>query len=214
MGSIYFHNLIERFWVNKSATKILEVGAGMGEHLPFLKNSTLTGIGSYSLLDIREQPNQFSEFLTLLHEKNPNFLPGKFSWVKGSVETIPLPDNSMDRIVSTCLFAHLDDPLKAFQEVRRVVKAGGEICIGLPTDPGILNRIVKGLVTYPKAQKIGLEFPQLVYALEHRNAIGGLLNMAKVIYRNDKTSVHFRPFGIPSWNLNLAAIVHVKKNED
>lgn len=211
-GSSYFHNLIEKYWVNVSPERILEVGAGSGEHLPYLKKLTLNNVETYTLLDIRPESDNFKGFLHELEIRNPNFEPKKFQWIQGSVEEIPFPDNCVDRVVSTCLFHHLENPLQAFQELRRVVVTEGEIAIGLPTDPGILNRAIKRLFTYPKAKKIGIKNPQLIYALEHRNHINGLINIAKAVYIEDDFEVHYKPFGIKSWNLNLAAVIKVKKN--
>jgi ubiquinone/menaquinone biosynthesis C-methylase UbiE len=212
-GSSYFHNLIENYWENLSPKRILEVGAGSGEHLPYLKQATINDVDRYTLLDIRPEPDTFEGLLKNLEIRNPNFQPRKFEWMQGSVDKIPLPDVSVDRVISTCLFHHLENPLQAFQELRRVVGTGGEIAIGLPTDPGILNRAIKTMFTYPKARKIGIENPKLIYALEHRNHINGLVNIAKEVYKNDEIKVHYRPFGIKSWNLNLAVVVKVKKIE-
>lgn len=212
-GSSYFHKLIENYWENKTSKRVLEVGAGSGEHLPFLNTNTLENIESYSLLDIRPESPNFKDFLKQLEIKNTNFRARKFQWVQGSVEKIPFPDNSVDRVVSTCLFHHIENPLLAFQELRRVVVVGGEIAIGLPTDPGILNRAIKRFMTYPKAKRIGIANPELIYALEHRNHIHGLINIAKAVYAKDEFKVHYKPFEIKSWNLNLAVVLKVKKNE-
>lgn len=214
LGSSYFHNLIENYWVNQIPKRVLEVGAGTGEHLPFLSTLTLTNVETYSLLDIRSVSPNFNDFLQQLEIKDPNFKARKFCWVQGSVENIPFPDESVDRVVSTCLFHHIENPLQAFQELRRVVVVGGEIAIGLPTDPGILNRAIKRVFTYPKAKKIGIANPELIYALEHRNHINGLIKIAKAAYSKDDFKVHYKPFGIKSWNLNLAVVIKVKKNED
>jgi hypothetical protein len=88
---------------------------------------------------------------------------------------------------------------------------GGEIAIGLPTDPGLINRLIKYMFTYRKARKVGICNPKLIYSLEHRNHIGGLIDIALAVYKNDIVTVRYRPFGIKSWNLNLAVLIKVQK---
>jgi phosphatidylethanolamine/phosphatidyl-N-methylethanolamine N-methyltransferase len=212
-GSNFFHRIIEKAWAEKSELKILEVGCGEGEHLTFLSNQTLKNLKSYYMLDIRATPKALSVRLNGLEKINEFFNPSLFKYVQGSVESIPFPDNYFDRIISTCLFHHLSNPLDGFKEIERVTKPGGEISIGMPCDPGILNRFIKFLITFPKARRIGLQNPELVYALEHPNHIHGLMSIAKFVFSNHQLKFTFHPFKIRSWNANLAIVIRVKIND-
>jgi ubiquinone/menaquinone biosynthesis C-methylase UbiE len=105
---------------------------------------------------------------------------------------------------------HLDNPFEALKELRRVAKNGGEIVIAYPTDPGLMNRTIKSLITKRQAKKIGLKEYDLINSLEHRNHVSGLLKMQNHIFRNDLIKNHYLPFQIPSWNANLLVISHIK----
>jgi ubiquinone/menaquinone biosynthesis C-methylase UbiE len=41
-----------------------------------------------------------------------------------NVESLPFQDNSFDRVIATCLFHHLENPTKGFEQIRRVTKEG------------------------------------------------------------------------------------------
>jgi ubiquinone/menaquinone biosynthesis C-methylase UbiE len=202
-GSEKFHRLVESYWVNEAPQHVLEVGAGIGEHFPFTNLKANGMAQTYTALDIRD-PGQ------------GNFEAGegniKVNWEIGSVQKMPFEGEEFDRVVSTCLFHHIENPLEGFREVRRVTKSGGEISIGFPADPGIANQLLKKLYTYPKAKKLGIENPAFVYALEHRNQIAGLISILKQVFSKDDIELHFWPSRIPSWNLNLAVVAHIRKS--
>ena len=201
-GSEKFHRLVEKYWLNKTPRHILEVGAGIGEHFQFVKLMASDRNQIYTALDIRD-PGKM------------NFKFGRgtatIKWEIGSVQEMPFEDLAFDRVVSTCLFHHIDDPLAAFREVRRVTNTGGEITIGFPTDPGFANQLLKKFYTYRKAKNLGIENPAFLYALEHRNQIAGLLSILCEVFAEDEVALHYWPTHIPSWNLNLAVIAHIRK---
>jgi hypothetical protein len=95
--------------------------------------------------------------------------------------------------------------------MRRVTKIGGEIGISLPADPGVLNRFIKSIISYPRIRKLTDLDPKLIYALEHKNHIGGMLSIMKYVFRDDELKIKYHPFRLKSWNLNLAIVVKVTK---
>ena len=202
-GSSYIHKQIEKYWIKSNPSKILEVGVGDGSHFKYAKFGQKLSV-KLTALDIRSPKKAFSELI--LGDRKLSI-----DWVTGSVEKIPLENDSFDRVTSTCLLHHVDDPYAAMLEMRRVTKVSGEISIGLPTDPGILNRSIKKVYTYRKAKKLGLENPALVYSLDHQNHIFGLVEIAKHVFRKDELQVRYLPFRIKSSNLNLLVVISVKK---
>jgi len=127
--------------------------------------------------------------------------------VTGNAEEMPFDDDTFDLVVSTCLLAHVKEPEKVLSEIRRVVRGGGQIVIGLPTDPGILNRLVKVIITYPKMRRHGVSNPRLEYAREHINGVGNLIEMAKFLLMEDQLKFRYYPFFVRSWNANLAVVL-------
>ena len=202
-GSSYIHQQIEKYWSRINPSNILEVGAGDGAHFKFTKFKEKIVV-ELTALDMRAPKNAFNEMD--LGDRSLSI-----NWIKGDVEKIPLGGELFDRVTSTCLLHHVDDPLAAMLEMRRVTRISGEICIGLPTDPGILNRLVKRLYTYKKAQKIGMENPGFIYSLDHQNHIFGLIEIAKFVFKNDDLRIRYLPFKVKSANLNLLVIINVIK---
>jgi ubiquinone/menaquinone biosynthesis C-methylase UbiE len=199
-GSSYIHRSLEKFWVEKQPKSILEVGAGSGEHFEFIDIGYETKQPQYVAVDLHNR------------NKNPN-LPHNnidLSWINANVEKLSFRDDLFDRCLATCLFLHLDNPFEAFKELRRVTKSGGEIGIAYPTDPGLMNRAIKSIITKPQAKKIGLKHYDLINSLEHRNHVSGLIKMQNYVFRNDLVKNHYLPFRIPSWNANLLVISHIK----
>lgn len=112
--------------------------------------------------------------------------------------------------MSTCLLAHVKEPERVLSEIRRVVRGGGQVVIGLPADPGILNRLVKILITYPKMRRHGISNPRLEYAREHINGVGNLIEMAKFCFKQDKVKFCYYPFFVRSWNANVAVVLNCR----
>ena len=202
-GSSFIHNKIEKYWKNTKPLKILEVGAGDGAHFKFTRIDGAIEV-QLTALDVRVPSQTISKL-----ELESGSLA--ITWVQGNVEKIPLEDETFDRVTSTCLLHHVDDPLAAMLEMRRVTAISGEISIGLPTDPGLVNRFIKKMYTYRKARKLGMENPAFVYSLDHQNHIFGLIEIAKYVFRNDDLSINYLPFKAKSANLNLLVVLKVVK---
>ena len=202
-GSSFIHNKIEKYWKNAKPLKILEVGAGDGAHFKFTR---IKGAAEVQLtaLDVRVPSQTISKL-----ELESGSLA--ITWVQGNVEKIPLGDDTFDRVTSTCLLHHVDDPLAAMLEMRRVTAISGEISIGLPTDPGLANRFIKKIYTYRKARNLGMENPAFVYSLDHQNHIFGLIEIAKHVFQNDEMKIHYLPLRVKSANLNLLVVLSVIK---
>ncbi|MDD5054960.1 MAG: class I SAM-dependent methyltransferase [Candidatus Peribacteraceae bacterium] len=69
------------------------------------------------------------------HVKTYRTLDANAAWkpdIVGSAEHIPLPDNSVDAVLSTQVFEHLPHPQVAIAEVFRVLKHGGRCLLTVP----------------------------------------------------------------------------------
>ena len=60
--------------------------------------------------------------------------------VKGTAEDLPLGDESFDFALMVTTICFVDDPLKALQEARRVIKNGGHVIVGIVDRESFLGR--------------------------------------------------------------------------
>ena len=202
-GNSLIDKLIEKSIKRTEFSDILELGAASGEHLIFVPKDPPWQ--KYVCLDVAPGKSNPDLYRELTEGNTPPFY--NLSFVQARAEEIPFQDESFDLVVSTCLLAHVREPEQVLREMRRVAKNNGQIVIGLPTDPGILNRLVKFVITYPKMKRMGIETHRLEYAREHINAVGNLVELIKKTFEKDKLQLNFFPFRLPSWNFNLAIIV-------
>lgn len=198
-GTKYFHKILESKWSSNFPERVVELGAGSGEHFQFVRDDEKT-ITQYYAVDLKDGSG--SKFTSTSN------LP--VSWVVTDAQDLPFEDGSMDRVVVTCLLHHLDDPYRCLNEIDRVLKVGGEFAIAMPTDPGTLNRLIKKIITYPAMRRRGIENPDLIYALEHRNHIRGLLTL--ISYKFEKSvDFYYLPFKVRSVNLNIMVLAKGRK---
>ena len=141
----FTHRFIERGLSNTYASKILEVGAGSGYHKKFVKQKYDVYIES----DLRESSNK--------------------SIVKINAERLTeFKSHEFDRIIATCLLAHLNNPSAALTEWRRCVKNNGLISIYVPCEPGLALRLFRFFTTNIKGRRRNLNHYSFHY-IEHRN---------------------------------------------
>lgn len=199
-GNSLIDRLIERECTRSPGDRILEIGAASGEHVQWAEPTIPWS--EYVALDLL--PGETNPSLARALEDS-----SAVRFQRGSAEDIPFPDESFDVCLSTCVLAHVSDPESVFRELRRVTKAGGSITVGMPCDPGIVNRIVKALITYPTMKRAGIADPRLQYAREHINGIGNLIALAQHVFAEDDVRLKYFPLPLKSWNLNLAVVLHV-----
>lgn len=69
------------------------------------------------------------EMLALARENQEKAGLENVEFLKGEIENIPLPDNSVDVIISNCVINLSDDKDRALQEAFRVLKPGGRFAV-------------------------------------------------------------------------------------
>lgn len=92
---------------------VLEIGAGSGLNLPIYENISKL----YALEPSRELAD-----LAKVRAKEVSF-PVEF--LNASAESIPLPDSSVDTVVSTWTLCSITKPEQALKEIRRVLRSEG-----------------------------------------------------------------------------------------
>ncbi len=112
---------IRREIIPKAIGTVLEIGFGSGLNMPFYKQD-----GSISRLYALEPSSELFEKYRLSKSQNKaNFKPFEVEWVQASAESIPLPDASVDTIVSTWTICTIPNPEIALRGISRVLKPGG-----------------------------------------------------------------------------------------
>jgi len=192
--SSYPHRLMESNHRSNSGKKILELGFGRGEHLEF----EMDDFDSYIGVDLRT-------FKDTAELRNP-----RVRLLKGDAEVLEFADSSFDRVIVTCLLAHLANPEKALLEWRRVAKERGDLTIYLPADPGLSLRVFRRLVSKKWATRNGFEGYDLFIAREHRNSFSNLKVLIHEIFYGSEIVFKSRPFPGLGWYVNLFAIVEIK----
>ncbi|MBI2791411.1 MAG: methyltransferase domain-containing protein [Gammaproteobacteria bacterium] len=105
----------------KKGMQVLDLGCGSGIFTQLLQQNGLQCVGldlSQKLLRLGKQQTAGIDFL------------------QADVEALPFADNSVDRIMLSCLVHHLPNPALCAKEVFRVLKPGGRF---VAFDPNRLN---------------------------------------------------------------------------
>ena len=181
----------------KPQSTVLEIGAGQGEHFPYVNKNfatyTMTDISDWGLPEILKISN----------------LDPRVTFEKQDIQALTYPDNSFDRVITTCVLAHVDEPYESFLEVRRVARNGATCSFLISADPSLLLRTIRAILTKPKMKKLGVPYTFLC-AISHRNSAHSMLEIAKQIYREDEIKIRYFPFMVRSWNLSTHIILDVK----
>jgi phosphatidylethanolamine/phosphatidyl-N-methylethanolamine N-methyltransferase len=198
LGSIWtmVHKVMEKRYNKRvDLLRVIEVGSGHGQHIKFVKHR----FTHYLATDIR--PHLLSGLVDIRIESkfadasNLNFIQ----------------DESYDRLIATCLLAHLDRPMEALKEWKRVIRRGGALTIYVPPEPGFLVRFIRKFFIWPKAQQLGLKNAELVAYLEHRNHYPMMKVLIQEIFQDDIISKYRFPFKFLPWNLSIFDIYHIEK---
>jgi hypothetical protein len=192
------HKAMEKIFTRDDIfNKVLEVGSGFGDHLPFVRH----GFSEYVQTDIRAMPQV--QPLTIRDSTILNEI--------ADVTDLPYKEKEFDRCIATCLLLHLEDPESALLELRRVAKRPhGQITLLVPCEPGILLRLARKLLTERKAARLGFPGYSLFNVRDHVTYFLRIHRLIKYVFRDDSITVSRKPFGFPSWNFNFYYVYQIK----
>lgn len=176
-------------------SRVLEVGAGTGAHVDSVRHTFEDYVMTDASLEMLEKSTPLKAKSGHIHTEQQD------------ATNLSYPDASFDRLIATHVLEHLAEPHRVLREWHRVVKPGGIITLVLPCDPGIAWRLGRAVGSRPKFVKAGLAYDYWM-AREHINAINNLHALVK--YYFDEVEELWRPFGVPSIDLNLFYICHIK----
>jgi phosphatidylethanolamine/phosphatidyl-N-methylethanolamine N-methyltransferase len=193
------HTMLEApFGADAFFSRVLEVGAGAGEHLSFVRH----GFDSYSMTDWSD----------IRLKRARNVLPPeqreKVRVGREDATQLSLPDASVDRLIACHILEHLYRPHDVLREWDRVLAPGGVMSILLPCDPGLLWRFGRLLGPRANAERAGIEYDYWM-AREHVNPIGNLVVFLRYYFKDRQETWY--PTHLPSTDLNLFYLCHVRK---
>ena len=184
-GSVtrWAHQAMERrFSEDMLFGSVLEVGAGEGTHLPFVRHR----FSRYVVSDTGERS------IERARERFASRLGVEF--LTADAEDLPFADDEFDRFVATCVLIHLPNPERALLEWRRVVRGhGGRLTIYVPNEGGVPLAMGRRLTTARAARKAGFAGYDLMVAREHRNNVTSLHELLHYVFRCDQVRVEGWP---------------------
>ena len=191
------HALLERpFDQADRFSTVLEVGAGQGTHLPYVRHD----YDAYVLTDAHDAMLAGSAANVALARH-----PDRVRVERQDASALCVPDASADRLIASHVLEHLTRPERVLDGWARVVRPGGTISVLLPCDPGLAWRAGRAFGPRRAARARGLAY-DYVMALEHVNPTGNLVAILR--HRFGRLEERWWPLGTPSVDANLFYAAH------
>ncbi len=174
-------NLYERDQVAELPAEALQASLGCGNPTALAQlnpGETVLDLGSGGGIDVllsarRVGPagkaygvDMTDEMLALARENQRKAGVENVEFLKGEIEHIPLPDNSVDVIISNCVINLSGDKPRVFAEAFRVLRPGGRLAVS--------DVVVRGEVPADLRRSLELWVGCVAGALEEREYVKGL----------------------------------------
>ena len=110
--------------VSIGASKKQGIDAGCGEAHMLGHLHARGAVGNLVAVDVS------NDHLTYAMENYPYF-----DFLEADLIRMPFPDHTFDFVISTEVFEHLDDPVRAIMELRRICRNNAHLIISVPFEP-------------------------------------------------------------------------------
>jgi ubiquinone/menaquinone biosynthesis C-methylase UbiE len=187
--------------VNTGAA-ILEIGAQSDQHRQYVSGSWK----QYIVSDI--DPTQLVQS-QILHASSEDHSSSNVQFEEIDARKIPYDKDQFDRLIATCLIAHMNDPIDALVEWRRVVKDGGYLSLYVACEPSILLRFARTLTRKREPRTSSFSVDLLQY-YQHTISYPAAIEFIKFVFKDDKIRINKFPFRFLSWDFNFWAIVTIQ----
>jgi len=190
------HKTLELGLSDKNYPSVLELGAGHGQHFQYVSHK----FESYLQTDLVPL---WEKSKAGLSESNSLRGSGKLTnQIVDAEDLSSFDDKKFDRVIVSCLLAHLNRPETALKEWRRVVRNGGLVTIYVPSEPGLVLRLLRTLTTARKLKKSGAN-ARLIHYVEHRNYWITMNILIREVFSLDNIRKKRYPIPFFSWNFSL-----------
>ncbi|MGI9024464.1 MAG: class I SAM-dependent methyltransferase [Burkholderiaceae bacterium] len=190
------HKLVEKEYGKQAHfDRVLEIGAGTGEHLPFVRHA----FNEYILTDLDPKT------LEVAKHKLAGMHNGQVKFESQAGTSLNYSDDTFDRLIATHVLEHINEPHLALKEWLRVLRHGGVLSILIPTDPGLAWRLGRRLGPRKNAIAQGIAY-DYVMAREHVNSCNNLIAILRHYFPDAKEA--WWPIPVSSIDLNLFFAFH------
>jgi len=189
------HDTLAELPPGRERWRTLEIGAGIGGHLPFEHLDRQ----EYYCLEMRPE---FGEELRRL--------PGIAGVHVGSIEEpTPFATGYFDRAVAIHVLEHLRDLPRALEETYRILADDGIFDVVLPCEGGLAYHLARAISAKRFFEKTFKMPYGPIIASEHVNTLWEVLDTLDPLFYAE--SVKRFPFGVPVDTLNLAIALRMRK---
>ena len=159
----------------KPGETVLDLGSGGGIDV-LLSAKRVGPTGKAYGLDMTD------EMLALARENQRKAGVENVEFLKGEIEKIPLPDNSVDVIISNCVINLSADKDRVLQEAFRVLKPGGRFAVS--------DIVVRGEVPTEIRRNVELWIGCMAGALEENEYLGKLAGAGFEVVTMEPTRIY------------------------
>ena len=188
------YGLMERFnhrypaKVARRKGRVLEIGCGLGSHIPL---ESMSG-NEYYALDLRPE----------IAARAAERFPEVHVIVGDCQRRLDFPDGFFDRVLAIHVLEHLPNLPATIGEVRRLLKPDGQFSIVIPCEGGLAYTLARKISAQRLFEKwYGMSYDWFIKT-EHINLPSEILGELEPHFRAQSRS--YFPLGFPSITLNLA----------
>jgi len=126
-----FLDLLAARWRLREASSLADIGCGQGHWsrllYPYLRTPA-------RLVGVDREQRWVAEAAANFQHANPRATREHFEFLPGDATGIPLPDNSFEVVTCQTVLMHLEHPVTALREMRRILRPGGLMICAEPNN--------------------------------------------------------------------------------